>query len=577
SADGTTVDSLTIGGDGAITIEGDGALTATEDITIGTDALLNADISASEIIVEDSTLTVGTGSINANTSLNEGAVLIAGGITLNDGGSLTFAEDGSLSSGGLNGASANGFYMIVKDDANLTDFTGDNSVTVAVQSGTLTVTGSSSLAGDVIITGGTLDVAGTALDGNVFLAGGELSLSDGSLGTAIKVSDSSALSSSAAGGALELNSSITMDSGTSLDLSGASSVSLGDDFSLVLDYSLAMDSSYTIFTGVAGASDLASSLSTASITSQNNFDASVYEYTWTYNESGDISLSLEVIPVYADWTDQGEANIPEVAEGGLTIFDTTTNDSGQDSVISTGSATGESLDVGDVLITGGGDVTISGESELSAFSLTIGDLETNTNLVVETSVSSSLGVSLVSGTITIADDGAIDDSDVELADGTSLSAGAITVEATGLASISRVSDDEATSNISSDVMSAVEVSNAAVSVDGTGTLSDSAITSDSSLTVTENSTLNLTGKSVIESDTTVESGASITLADSSAIDLAEGKSLSAGAITVTDEASGLAAIRRVSDAAEGSSDISSDAMKSVEVSNATVNVDGTGT
>ncbi len=344
-------------------------------------------------------------------------------------------------------------------------------------------------------------VSGTNITANIE---GNVSFAAGATLQAIDVAADSTL---ALGGEVSISDSITLSSGASIDLGSITSLSFGEDFSLVLNYELEYGTDYTIFTG-ASSSDFTSDF--ASITS-TDFDSTAYEYSWSYDASGNVNLSLSAIDSEVTWDEStGVATLPDSSSSSDEfIFDASDNTSGKTPSIDTGSA-GESgtTSTGAVVVTGESDVTISGDNDLaSSDTITVGDGSSATNVTVSTGVRAEGGIEVSSGSsISVDTDGSIAGTDVNLAEGTSLTAGNITVTAKedGAGVVS-----DATTSIIKDAIASAEVAKSTVTVTGDGgTLTDSSICDESTLAV-NSGTLEITGTSSISAETTIKDGASI--------------------------------------------------------------------
>ncbi len=462
-------------------------------------------------------------------------------------GTLTIATDISNSTGIAN-ISGNVVFAGVTTLATL-DVAEGASLTLSNASNTITATK---------VTGALEIASGAALTGDITLAGGSLTVS-GALVNDIAVTSSSSLS------ATGLSSEITLSSGASLDL-GSSELSIDtNSFSLVLDYELVYGSDYTIFTNAGN--DFTSSLSNISST---NYDSTLFDYTWDYDAAGNISLSLSAIAQEPTWNEEtGEATIPtDSSSGNDFTFNADENESVEDPVINTGSTGTETesgtTSTGNVVVTGEADVTISGENDLaSSGTITVGDEDSTTNVIVSTGVTASEGIDVTNGSVTVDETGSITNTTVTLAEDTTLTAGNITVTGTS-------ADTTVNGTVAADTLTDAAVTSATVAVTGDATLAgETTIASDSSLNVTEG-ILTLESGSSVEADTTLAAGAAVSTgvitvtgtSDASGIEFTD------GSLTATGLASALVSESTVKVTGEATlTDSTIGANSTVEVSN----------
>ncbi len=504
-----------------------------------------------------------SGATQDDGSLVAGVAVLAKGFTATDSTStMSFnANSGSLIKVGSQAADCTAITVSFNDGSTLIAMEGAGDVTMAqsINYGASSVSGDSATVTFAAGTGDSLiltSAVAAAVDGvelNAKIAAG--SMVEFAAGATLQAIEVAADSTLALGGDVSISDSITLSSGASIDLSDITSLSFGEDFSLILDYALEYGTDYTIFTGAT--SDYSSSL--GNITS-TDFDSTLYEYTWTYDDAKNISLSLTAIedkPIWDETT--GDATIPEsstsdsefVFDADDSISDAPTIDTG-----STGSETESgTTTTGSVVVTGDAEVTISGDNDLvSSGTITVGDATLSTDVIVSTGVSADGGIEVASGSsISVDKDGSIAGTDVTLAEGTSLTAGNITVTAKEDGAGVVAGD---TTTIAENELSSAEVAKSTVTVTGDGgTLTDTTIDANSTLTVEENSALSLTGTSSVSAKTTIASGASI----------------EAGVITLSGSEGGAT----VSYTGEGS--LSADTLSNAVISGASIVVSGTPT
>ncbi len=450
----------------------------------------------------------------------KGEISVAGTFNLSVG-EVTLG-DMSLTGGNLTGTiSANNSIK----DATLTGVTMSSTSTIDVL-GTVSLSNSTLTAGMSVATGNSLRIdSSSSLTGDVALDGGTLTVA-GTLSNDITLGADSYLASSTT--VLELNSTITISSADySLDLSGAGTVTLGEKFELVLAGDYSTIGEYAVFTGLSN--DFSSKLIAVDYENKNT-------YAWTYAQ-GNIILSVTEAAWQPDGDGEGEGDGTFTGTESDYTIDTT-----QGSTVNTGTTgdegTGESVSTGNLNITGGDSVSITGDNGLaSTGTITVGSSEDEkeTTVTVSTSVSADKGVTVEKGTVTIEESG-------------SLSSGNITIKAAeSTATLAQADGD--TASLTTDGLSNATVESATVTVAGDASLSGSSIDSSSTLDVTDG-TLTVSDGSSIEADTT----------------LAEDASVTAGLITLTGQSG------ESSGVAYDSGSLSNNTLTSAVVSNATLTV-----
>lgn len=490
-----------------------------------------------------------------NALIMNSAVASSNGTATIDG-AVTFAKGATLSGLSINAESA----------LTITGTNADNMSAVTAASmtnaGAVTVGayGSLTLAADADYTG------------TLTLAGGALTVTDGTLDADISVTTAgSSLSAS------ELNSTITLGTDISLALGG--DVSFGTDFSINLGVTeWAIDDSYIIFTG-AGATDVSGLGITDIVGSVASDD---YTYTWK-NTDGTISLEILAAIIEGDlvwnetdgtWEDaNGNQSSGFDADSNLSFETSTDTESGMSGSNPTVTVDG-AQESGNLTVDGTGTATLTGEADSS---LTTSGVAVNdgATLVVGTALSTSAPeegaeagkVAVNNGTLKVTDSGSVD-ADITLgvaasgeeagAEATTgkVAAGILTVEGTGASITGGVLNvDELAGGTVAKATVTVDASLVDGQADGVATLDGATIGANSTLEVKADSTLVLENGATVAADTS----------------LADGASVKAGDITVTGQEGASSGV----DYTDGS--LTNNSLSNAVVSNATVTISAAAT